>query len=281
MPKYNDVKWWLKLAGFLISGILLFSLLKNLDWSTFIGELNKIDLGLLSVATLMVLCGVLIRSSRWNLLANISVRKFCHFWRAASLGYLGNYIYPARAGEVIRVAVLNRSTRLAIVQVATSALIDRLCDIVMLGSFILVLVIIHCTYLFNPKGILGIIAIALLPVFGLIIFAARGDRWESRINDRLRYLPFMLRQRIMDWYSQTLVGIHSLRDPRRIFSVVVLNGIVFVMDFGAIWMILHAFGWSLPFWAAVTVGVFIATATSLPSTPGYVRIPVKSISESG
>ncbi|RIK31062.1 MAG: hypothetical protein DCC55_36795 [Chloroflexi bacterium] len=38
------------------------------------------------------------------------------------------------------------------------------------------------------------------------------------------------------------------------------------------WLVILAFGWTLPFWAAVTVGVFVAAGTSLPSAPGYVGV---------
>ncbi|HNQ63717.1 MAG TPA: lysylphosphatidylglycerol synthase domain-containing protein, partial [Syntrophorhabdaceae bacterium] len=45
-----------------------------------------------------------------------------------------------------------------------------------------------------------------------------------------------------------------------------------IIDSIVVWFIIMAFGWQLPFFAAITLAVFIEAGSSLPSAPGYIGI---------
>ena len=44
------------------------------------------------------------------------------------------------------------------------------------------------------------------------------------------------------------------------------------MDILACWLLFLAFGWNLPFMAAIVVLVYLMAAMTLPSSPGYVGV---------
>ena len=62
----------------------------------------------LILSAVFIIFGVFIRSFRWNEITGFNIRNLRQFWDATNLGYLGNLIYPARAGEILRIVALKR-----------------------------------------------------------------------------------------------------------------------------------------------------------------------------
>ena len=170
-------------------------------------------------------------------------------------------------------AAVGRFAQVPMGQAVTSAVVDRVADGLMLGVFMLLVIAIHGANMLGRGVLVSVIGVFVVAAAGLVSFVIWGDRWQARVTRWAESWPAPpVRQRVPRWYAQALEGVQTLRQPRRLLTVGVLNVTVFLLDYGAMWLVIAAFGWSLPFWAAITVGVFIAVGTSLPSAPGYVGV---------
>jgi glycosyltransferase 2 family protein len=265
-------KGWIVSLGTIFSIVLVIILLMKLDWRTFWISMQSVSWSWLVFAGFITVCGTLLRALRWILIAGLSLNHYRFFCHATSFGYLGNAIFPARAGEALRMLSIARSTPLPMPKAVTSAVIDRVADLAMLGVVTLLVVAHHGFGLLSGEALVGITGLVTIPIIGMVLFTLKGAGYQPLVEAFSQRLPARIGSRLPNWYLQAHDGLWPLRSGWRMTGVLSINTVTFLLDCITMWMVIIAFGWSLPFWAAVTVGVFIAAGTSLPSAPGYVGV---------
>lgn len=263
-------RWWVWI-GTGLSLVLVVVLLWRLDWMAFWKTLQTLRPGWAPGAAACMVIGIAVRALRWNLLAGIPLRHYAHFWRSANLGYLGNLIYPARAGELLRVAAVSRFAQVPAGTAIASAVMDRIADSLMLGLMLLV-VVLQGTQAYGPVALIGITGVLGAVAALTAGFVLWGDQFEPLVARLLARAPNSFRDRGLRWYRHAVAVTRALRHPRHMLSVGLLTLVAFGLDYLGYWLLLAAFGWSLPALAAVAVGVFIGIGASLPSAPGYIGI---------
>ncbi|HEC83663.1 MAG: hypothetical protein DRR08_14340 [Candidatus Parabeggiatoa sp. nov. 2] len=255
--------------GTLLSVVLLVIVLSRLNWQDFFTALSGIRLPQILLGGGIIMLIIALRSLRWTLVARMPLAKFKHFWQAANIGYLGNMIYPARAGEVLKIVAIHHFAPLVLGRAISSAVIDRMLDMIIIGIFTLLVLWIHGHRIDHNigMGIIGVFIFATLVLALLMIFAdylhARVQRWVAQGKWQLRLQELLL---------HALEGVQAFRQTRNLVIVLLLTALVFMLDYFWMWQIMGAFGWDLPFEAGLTVGVFILLSISLPSAPGYIGI---------
>jgi hypothetical protein len=226
---------------------------------------------LLGCAALLA-AGVTLRSVRWRTIARRPWAAQHSFFRATALGLFSNMIFPARAGEFVRVITLAKLAGFPLPGPMASALIDRLVDMFVL------LLSAAIVYWVSPIGeLLGrwmismvIAAGALIVLIGLYAkstgvveaFVSRFSnrwlhRWPVRSELFLSELRSELRHLIQGWFSLKLVALAML---------------ILLLDYAAIALLLNAFGLDLPLEAPLVLWVFLTAGSALPSAPGYVGV---------
>lgn len=259
-------------AGFVISSAFVGAILWRMDWATFVAEFHNVRYSWLAVAVLCILSGMVLRALRWNLAAGISLANYPAVWNSAVIGLALNQIYPLRAGEVIRIFVLRTMAGIPLGRAATSALIDRLADTLLLGLCALSVVAVH-TGLPYAERVASVGFALALAAFAAVVLFARGDqiwrRWFSRWGLNVSET---LAGRIRRFYEASVLTAAQIASPVRLFIIIGLTVVVFVCDLAVFYTVMASFGWSLPPMAAVTVLVFLAIGTSLPSAPGYAGV---------
>jgi glycosyltransferase 2 family protein len=256
--------------GIAISGIFLLIALQQVEWSLFVQALGGVDAKWLMAAWVFLLLGVGLRTARWNVISGKGAAFFSSFWQAVNLGYLGNMILPARAGEILRMAAIHRLASLPHGFAISSAVADRLFDGLSMGLFLIVV------FSYHGQGIADSMAMIWLAFFfvflGMLLtgFIRYGDKLPANMKKILH--GFSWTDRIRHWYGQAFEGSQVLRNPRRLWVIVWISLAAFMADILMLFMLLTSFGWELPFMAAVSLAVFLVAGSSLPSAPGYVGI---------
>lgn len=276
-PARHRLMMWFGLA--LGLGLCLFFLVR-MDWAAFFDHLRGLNpwpvLAMLAVTTLSCTG----RAARWRLLARGSncpeevARRtgLIRFWRSVVIGYLGNYVYPARAGEVLRMVYLNKATRLPAARVLTSSLIDRGLDVLLVAG---------CAAVLAWHGLFAGEAAAVLPYLGLGVAAAviglavllRHHAALRAVTRRLLAAFWPRRQAgLLSWMDQMMDAVLLLRSPGVLTSALGYSLGVIALDGLAIWLLLLAFGWDLPITAGLTLYVFLTLGAALPAAPGYLGV---------
>ena len=114
--------------GIGLSAGLLYLALRGLDWGNLADVARDGRPGFLLTTMLLISLGLLLRAIRWsNLVATEGVPLRMAF-AANSIGYLGNLLLPARAGEFARSVILGQRSGLGASHVLAATVTERVLD---------------------------------------------------------------------------------------------------------------------------------------------------------
>jgi uncharacterized protein (TIRG00374 family) len=263
---------WLLGGGLLVSAAFLGIVLWRLDWAVFAAEMRRLHYLPLAATMALIALSIGLRVLRWNLAAGAPLRSLQAFWRAAVIGLAFNQIYPLRAGELVRIFVLRRFAGLPLGQATTSAVVDRLADLLVLGVCALAVVGIHTGVPHAEKAAIATFALACIALLVVIGFGKGGHASRSFVARWSAKAPPYLAGGIERFYDSAMATSAFLASPLVLIRIVALTLVAFVSDCAAFLFATKAFGWELPLIAPLTVLVFLSLGTSLPSGPGYIGV---------
>ncbi len=254
--------------GLAISGFLLWLTLRQIDFSQAREAMAHARWWYLVPAVITYFFDLGARSWRWSVLLR-PVKRIS--WRGiypvVSMGYLGNMLLPARLGEVLRAAVLNRrgvSVSAALGSIATERVLDGLTTIAIL--------LVTSRFLAAPDWLAAglttvtVLFVGALVVLGLMLaFRPAALALLQRVADRVAWT-----QRLVGWLAQFLDGLGALRDPRLIAGSATIGLLAWSFSALEYYWVFRAF--ALPLGAIATLFAVSAMglSTIIPSAPGYV-----------
>ena len=195
-----------------------------------------------------------------------------------TIGYMGNNIYPARAGEVLRAVILKRREGVSVSASLATIIVERIFDGVVMLSFIFV----NLSELAKLTGASGFVGnIQQVAVIGTGIFlgalaifliAAMFPKTTEKIGAWFvqRLLPQRLHEKIISLMNKFLDGLASLRSPLNVLMVFFTSVIIWLLETGKYWFVMHAFNFNVSFFALMLMNGIVNLATTIPSAPGYI-----------
>ena len=276
------LKRWQFWVGVLISVIFLWVALRNIHWADVGAALRTANYWWLVPGVAIYFVGVWARAWRWHyLLKPLKAISTNAMFPIVTIGYMGNNIYPARAGEVLRAYVLRREHGVPISASLATILIERIFDGVVMLMFIFfnLNALAHLTM---SSGFAG--SIQALTVWGTVAFAgallvfllaAMFPHQSLGLYHRLvaPRLPAGLRAKVTPLVENFWTGLESLRSPRNILMVFVTSVVIWLLETGKYWFVMHAFdftGYTGGFFGLMLMNGIVNLATTIPSAPGYV-----------
>jgi uncharacterized protein (TIRG00374 family) len=202
-------------------------------------------------------------------LKHISLRRL---FPVVVIGYMGNNIYPFRAGEVLRSYVLRQREEVPMGASLATVIVERVFD----GLVMLMFVFAALPLAPIPSdSIRSVVIVASVAFFGaLIVFFAIAAVPQRIlvIADWLtsRFLPQRFRQPLMDFAARFMVGLGSLRSFRNVMMIFFSSIVIWLLETVKYWFVMHAFDFQVSFFALMLMNGIVNLATTLPSAPGYI-----------
>lgn len=258
--------------SFCLAGVLLYLSVRKVDWRQVWASIAHCKIQWLAISIAISVVSYFIRGLRWRVLLNTQAHLpvFTVFW-ANSAGYLGNNVLPARAGELIRTAMISSRSPLSKTFVLTTALAERLMDAIVLvisGTIVLRFVPDKPAWLATvstPLLILGSVA-ALL-----IISIPAFEKPALRLLEKLP-VPAGAVHRVEDAIEHIASGIRSFHDPSSFSLFLLLTVTIWGLDSYSITVLARALGMQMSMAIALLLIVGLGIGSALPSTPGYIGI---------
>jgi len=264
------MKLSIRFLGFFLGAFFLIWSFSLVNWESFFLALSSMNPFWIVLSAASLFISMLLRSVRWHVVTGLLLKDQSKVWEATCIGYLGTAIYPARAGDVMRMLRLQQLTGLGGGLAIGSGVIDRILEGLGLGGLLLFLMLSWKVGLEASQGLIVVACLFLAAALGATVFVVSGHRLQG-VFDRLsgwgKWGVHLKR-----WYEQSLAGLQVLRSPRRLILAVSMQGLVSLFDVLACWLLIRSFGWALPFMVGAVVLVYIAAAASLPSSPGYIGV---------
>jgi hypothetical protein len=268
----GKVSWWSLAIALALAAVLLYLAFRGVNWSALLARLAQGRLDLLGLACATYTGSYFIRGLRWRLLlsAERRVAPLTTFW-ATVVGYLGNDFLPARAGEVIRSALLARKASLSIGFVLATALVERMLDLV---ALVLISAVAIATLAGMPVWLVDatrVLAAAAMVALALFVVIPRLERPLQRLLARL-FGARGLGARLSALLQQFLLGMRAFQHWGRGAGFAALTVVIWLADSLAFILIARAFNLSLGLAQALLVIAALGLSSAVPSTPGYVGI---------
>ena len=111
-----------------------------------------------------------------------------------------------------------------------------------------------------------------LGALGVFLVAAMFPQMAAKVGLWLieRFTPKRLHQQIISVMNKFLDGLASLRSPFNVLMVFFTSVIIWLLETGKYWFVMHAFNFSVSFFALMLMNGIVNLATTIPSAPGYI-----------
>lgn len=273
------MKKWQFWVGVLISVLFIWLALRGLHLEAFWDSVKQANYFWLLPGIGVYFIGVWVRAWRWHyLLGPIKKIPTKTMFPITTIGYMGNNIYPARAGEVLRAVILKRKEGVSISASLATIIVERIFDGVVMLAFVF-LNLPELAKLTGSSGFVGNIqqvAVIGTGVFlgALVVFlvAAMFPSLMAKFGLWFIYrlTPKRLHERIISLMNKFLDGLASLRSPFNVLMVFFTSVIIWLLETGKYWFVMHAFDFSVSFFALMLLNGIANLATTIPSAPGYI-----------
>jgi uncharacterized protein (TIRG00374 family) len=266
------LKRWQFWLGVVISAVFLYLALRGL-------ELDKAWLVMRTASYWWIIPGVLVyffgvwaRTWRWHyMLRPIKAVSLVRLFPVVVIGYMGNNVYPARAGELIRAYVLRKKEAVSISASLATIIVERIFD----GVIMLLFVFVSLPLTPMPAELRQVVVLFSLLFFGALavffVIAASPARSQAVYNWFIaRLVPPRFQDLARGLLDRFMDGLHCLRSGRDILMIFVTSLVIWLAETVKYWFVMHSFDFSVPFYVLMLMNGVVNLATTIPSAPGYV-----------
>lgn len=262
------------LIGLVISAVFLYGAFRGLQPDAFFESLADVDVLWVLTGAITYGLAVVVIALRWQFLLR-SVRHIAllPLTQIVAIGYMGNNVYPLRAGEALRVFLLKRRHEVPLAQAATTVVVERAFDGLVMLSFILIGVLAAEITADEIQRVASIAA----PIFGVallafFVLAARPQWLRAVVNLFIRPLPDTLGDRVAGLAEDVISGLEGLRSPAYLAGTIVCSYLTWAIEAVVYWQVMWAFGFDQPYAIALLVVGTVNLAGLIPASPGQIGV---------
>ncbi len=267
------MKRWQFWLGLVVSAAFLYFALRGLQLGQVWFHIRRARYWWLLPGVAIYFFGVWARTWRWHyMLRALKPVPLRRLFPIVCIGYMGNNVYPARIGELLRAYVLKREEQISISASLATILVERIFD----GVTMLLFVFIGLPLASNvPADWRAFVVFFSLLFFGALgvffVVAASPRRAQAVYNwgiDRL--IPARFREPLRGFADRFLEGLYFLRSGRDVGMIFVTSLVIWLAETGKYWFVMHAFDFQVSFFVLMLMNGVVNLFTTIPSAPGYI-----------
>lgn len=269
----NWRRWFLLVLGFAISAVFLYLALEGLSLREVWLDLKHADYWWIIPGVVVYFVAVWARTWRWHyLLRPIKRVGLKRLFPIVVIGYMGNNVYPFRAGEVIRAWVLRRNEEVSISASLATIIVERIFD----GLVMLIFVFVALPFAPIPPPYDQIVIWMTALFFGVLIaffvLALRPELTQRIYTAVIKQVVpgERVQEGILDIMDRFMDGLSSLRSPADMLMTLTSSILIWLTETTKYWFVMHAFDFQVSFFVLMLMTAVVNLATTVPSSPGYV-----------
>lgn len=262
------------LLGAVISVVFLMLAFRGLKPETLLDSLRNVSLPGMLLGAVVYAGAVTLISLRWQfLLTPIRFIPLGRLIQLVCIGYMGNNIYPLRAGEALRIFLLKRDEDVPVFRSTTVLLVERIFDGIVMLTFILIGITVNNVQneavLTVARVATPIFVIGLITFFGFALLPRQALALVERIT---QLLPSRLRAPINHIAAEALGGLAALQNIGQLLGAIVASYASWAVEALVYWIALNAFGFDQPYTVALLIVGTVNLAGLIPASPGQIGV---------
>ncbi len=267
------IKRWHVWLGVIISAVFLYLAFREVDFGQVWYYLRAATWAWVLLGLAIYFVGVYLRSLRWQRILNpVKHLPITRLFPVVCIGYMGNNVYPARAGEVLRSILLKQKDNVDISASLATIVVERLFDAIT----ILGLVLLNLGQFSRRVGLEWVSRVAVIGgiVFGLILLVFLGMVFLPVQTEAFfgwfinQLLPAKARSLAKNIISKFILGLGALKSPLAALQVLLLSCLIWLAEAGLYWGVMRALNLNLSFIQLLLVEGVVNLVLLIPAAPG-------------
>jgi uncharacterized protein (TIRG00374 family) len=269
---------WNLWVGVFITGLLLAIIVWTIDVRESVRALAAADVRWIGPALAILAASLGIRAWRWRfIMAPVKLISTHRLFSAMMIGFMGNMLLPARAGEFIRAYVIGKTQRVSTSASLATVVVERLLDGITLLAVLLISALAlrfpgdskQLTHHIRTAGWLAFwFYLAVLAV--CVLLRLYQDPMRRGILAALFFLPERWRAKASHLLDGFVHGLEVVRGGWHLVPILALSVVAWSIQAVAIWFVFLALHLKLSLGAAFFLIAVQAFGVMIPSSPGFI-----------
>ena len=264
----------LVLVGIVISALFLWFAFSGLQPAAVWEYIQRAQPGWLLLGAGVFFISMVLIAWRWSFLlpptAKIPLRYLTQLY---AITYMGNNVYPLRAGEVLRVFLMQRDYQVPVARTSTTIFIERIFD----GFVMLAFIAIPLQFIAVESAGLRLVFTATTALFvvalaAFILFALKPGLLRTLAGFVARFLPERLSTLTLKVSEDVIDGLTGLRSTRQLLGAVVGSLATWLFNAIVYWLVGLAFDIHVGFLVMLVVCGAVNLAGVIPASPGQIGV---------
>ena len=257
--------------GILISAVLVYLSVRGINFQDIVPDLKKIRFSYVAFFIIIAILIQWLRSYRWGVILQ-PLKKIdqLSLFSVTSVGFLAIAAIPARIGELARPYLIAKKSTIKMSSALGTIIVERVLD-----SFSVLTISVIVLFL-NDLPSWMIKSSVLLFLLTLLIFCCIvGLIWRREtalriINRILSKLPGKFANKIDELIHRFIDGFQIIVNIKLLIYLFFLSAAIWLLDVLAIYVLLAAFGFTLPVMASFIVMIILIVGIAVPTAPGFI-----------
>jgi uncharacterized protein (TIRG00374 family) len=262
------------ILGILISVVLVYLSVRGINLQDVLNDLKEIQLSYVILFILLMIFMQYLRSYRWGvILQPMEKIDQVSLFSITSVGFLAIAAIPARIGELARPYLISKRSSIKMSSALGTIVIERILDSFTVLTIATVVLFIDMpfdlpSWMVKSSIIFSLLALSL---FCFILFLIlRREAALKFINIILNRLPGKLANKIDVVIHHFIDGLQIVTNIKLFSYLLFLSVVIWLLDVLAIYVLLLAFGFTLPVMASFVLMVILIVGIAIPAAPGFV-----------
>ncbi len=270
------MKRWQFWLGIIISIIFVWLAMRGLKLDQVWLNIRGANYWWLLPSVLVYFLAVWARTWRWAyMLRPLKSVSTPRLFPVVVIGYMGNNIFPFRAGELLRSYVLRLREDIPFSASIATVVVERVFDGLVMLAFVFIALPMTPIPGDEDGRIRLIVTLASGAFFAAMILFFIMAAFPKQLYQLTqwfgsRFLPQKLAQPLLDFSGRFLTGLESLRHFRSVIMIFFTSVIIWLLETVKYWFVMQAFDFQVSFFALMLMNGIVNLATTLPSAPGYI-----------
>jgi hypothetical protein len=260
------------LFGIMLGMILIYFSIRGIHFDETIAHLKKINFGYAVGSLFFIVFMQALRSYRWGvILQPLGKISQLTLFAVTSVGFLAIAAIPARIGELARPYLIAQKSPIKMSSALGTIVVERVLDSLAVLTITVAVLILQDdlpSWMIKSGVIFFILTMAMIALVAGLVW--RRETAVGIIDRILRRIPGKLAQTVHKVIHHFIDGFQVITDVKRLFYLLILSAVVWLVDVAAIYALLLAFDFNLPALAAFVVMVILIAGIAIPTAPGFI-----------
>lgn len=267
----KEKKFWF---GVIISIIIIIILLYSIDFRDAYRALKNTNYLYIIPAMLIFLLSFFFRSLRWRyVLYPIKRMPLYNLFKATMIGFMANFVLPARIGELIRGYVIANDQKISRSSGVASVVVSRLLDALILMILWIGLLLVLGWKKSESMWMIGAIGIGAYVGLGilLLIFYKKNERIADFLSGLVARFSKRYAVKVRSGIHSFKKGMLLFRNPGHFIKAFFYSLVIWGLSILSTWFVIAGFGFeeSVPAYTPFVVVALLTLAIAIPSSPGF------------